>query len=71
MEKKSHKKELFNCFLSTSMKELMRRSMHSISRNTLRVVKVKMRIISSTCDLLDGCGQQGHMVYFYPLIVPD
>lgn len=39
--------------------------MHSISRKTLWLVKVKRRIISSTCDLLDSFGQQGQMVYSF------
>lgn len=47
------------------MKPLVRRSMHSISRKTLWLVKVKRRIISSTCDLLDSFGQQGQMVYSF------
>lgn len=42
------------------------RSVHSISRNTLKVLKLKRKIISFTCDLLDGFRQQGQMAYFFP-----
>lgn len=48
------------------MKQLIR-SVHSINRNTLKVLKLKRKIISFTCDLLDGFRQQGQDGLFFSL----